>query len=41
METDISDNGKMICSMEVEFISALKTRQKDKENGKMERDIAG
>ena len=41
METDILDNGKMIYNMEVGFIIVWKTRQSDKENGKMERDIAG
>ena len=41
METDILDNGKMIYNMEVGFIIVWKTRQSDKENGKMEKDIAG
>ena len=41
METDILDNGKMIYNMGVGFIIVWKTRQSDKENGKMERDIAG
>lgn len=41
MEIDILDNGKMIYNMEVGFIIVWKTRQSDKENGKMERDIAG
>jgi hypothetical protein len=41
MEIGISDNGKMIYNMEVESIIVWKTRQRDKENGKMERDTAG
>lgn len=41
MEIGISDNGKMIYNTEVESIIAWKTRQRDKENGKMERDTAG
>lgn len=41
MEIGISDNGKMIYNMEVESTIAWKTRQRDKENGKMERDTAG
>ena len=41
METDILDNGKMIYNMGVGFIIVWKTRQSDKENGKMEKDIAG
>lgn len=41
MEIDTLVNGKMIYSMEVEYTLISKIKQKDKENGKMVKDIAG
>ena len=41
MEIGTLANGKMINSMEVEYIIVLKIKQKGKESGKMENDIVG
>lgn len=41
MEIGTLANGKMIYSMEVEYIIVLKIKQKGKESGKMANDIVG
>lgn len=41
MEIGTLANGKMIYSMEVEYIIVLKIKQKGKESGKMVNDIVG